>query len=517
MSEIVLTGDGPKIPQIPTVPISDQNVRTAVEGIRNIFNTRAFGKNEVDRWVTWRDLVKSNIVVYRDGDTTFTGNQGGNFFPIGEDPADFTPPPAPVNLTAVSAALTVILEWDDPQYANLAYAEIWRSTTNDLGAAVRIGTTVSFLYADAVGAGSITYYYWVRLVSKKDIVGAYNSLIGTMAATGLIGNVDLGPLIVEAANLAVDAVEEGKIKDFAVTTTKIANLAVGNAAIANGAITNAKIENLAVDSAKIADAAIVAAKIADATITTAKIGDAQITGAKIANATIGTANITDGAITNALIGDAQISTAKIQTAAITNAKILDATITGAKIASATIGTALIADAAIVSALIADAAIVEAKIASAAISSAKIQDAAITNAKIGSAAITSAKIGDLEVGTIKIAGNAVSFGGAVVGSGAAGFYTAVGGTLAVTAYAGGTSNGGNLFYIIVDGTTIDTFPAGAPVWRNSGGDAGALYIEAYGAMSGVSSIYLGPGSHSVGFYLADQAYSPARIIWNFFQR
>jgi hypothetical protein len=356
MSEI-LTGDGAKIPQIPQTSVIDPQLRPVVEGIRSIFNVRAFGKNEVDRWVTWRDLVQNNIVMYRDGDTSFTGGFGSKFFPIDQDPEDFTAPPAPVNLTAVSAALTVILEWNNPLYANLAYAEIWRSTTNVLGNAVRIGTTPSFLYADAVGAGSITYYYWVRFVSRKDVVGPYNSLVGTLAATGLVGNVDLGPLIIEADNLAANAVEEGKIKDFAVTTTKIANLAVGNAAIANGAITNAKIGDLAVDSAKIADAAIVTAKIANGTITNAKIGTAEITGAKIAGATIGTANITNGAITNALIGDAQI--------------------TGAKIANATIGTA------------------------------NIVDSNITNAKIGDGQITTAKIGDLQVDTLKIAGNAIT--------------------------------------------------------------------------------------------------------------
>lgn len=514
---VPLSNNGIKIPQLPVTNISDPQLRPVIDGIRNIFNTRAFGKQEVDKWVTWRDLVENNIVVYKEGDTIFSGNQGGNFFPVAEDPEDFTPPPQPQNFTVTPATLTVLLEWDDPQYANFSYAEIWRGTTNDLADALVIGTTNSFMYADAVGAASITYYYWVRFVSKKDVKGPYNAILGTGTSTNYVGTVDLGPLVVTAAQLAADAVEEGKIKDAAVTTTKIANLAVGNAAIANLAVTTAKIANLAIDSTKIADASIVTAKIADANITTAKIGDAQITGAKIANATIGTANITNGAIINALIGDAQISTAKIQDAAITNVKILDATITGAKIANATIGTALIANAAIVSALIADAAIVEAKIGTAAISSAKIQDAAITNAKIGNAAITNAKIGNLEVDTLKIAGNAVTFGGAIVSGGTVGFYTAVGGTLAVTAYSGGASYDWANLRVYADGGEIGSFPPGAPVIRYTSGDAGSAYTEAYAASSGVASVYLGPGSHSVGFAQDYQAYNAARIIWTFFQR
>ena len=556
MSEI-LTGDGAKIPQIPQTSVIDAQLRPVVEGIRGIFNVRAFGKNEVDRWVTWRDLVQKNIVVYQDGDTSFKGGSGSNFFPINQDPEDFAVPPVPVNLTAASAALTVILEWDDPRYANLSYAEVWRSTTSLLGDAVRIGTTPSFLYADAVGAGSITYYYWVRFVSKKDVVGPYNSLIGTMSATGLVGNVDLGPLIVEAANLAsgaveeskikdsaitttkiaagsveegkikdsaitttkiaAGAVEEGKIKDSAITATKIANLAVGNAAIANAAITNAKIGNLAVDSAKIADAAIVNAKIADAAITNAKIGTAEITGAKIAAATIGTANITNGAITNALIGDAAITNAKIGDAQITTAKIGDAQISGAKIQSAAIGTALIADAAIVSAKILDGAILNAKIGDAQITSAKIADAQITNAKIANAQITNAKIGDLEVGTVKIAGNAVSYGGAIVSGGAVGWYTPTGGTLTVVAYSGGAFNTYDQLVVVVDGGAQASFPPGAPVLVYTGGDSGGYQLEAYGPSTGVHSVYLGPGVHDVGFYQSNQAYNAARIVWNFFQR
>lgn len=365
MSDYII-GEGTKLPNIPVTQVTDPQLRPVVDAVRTIFNTRAFGKDSLDHWVTWRDLISNNIVVYKNNGQNITGFGASNFFPFGIDEPDYSPPPAPKNVTAASAALNVILEWDDPQYRNLAYAEIWRSATNNLGDATKIGSTVSFLYADNVGAASIPYYYWVRFVSKQNIVGPYNSLIGTFAATGYVGGVDLSDLAVTAAKLANDAVENGKIKDAAVTTTKIANLAVGNAAIQNAAITNVKIADLAVDSAKIANASIVTAKIADGNITTAKIADAQITGAKIAFATIGTANIMNGAITNALIGDAQITTAKIG----------DAQITGAKIASATIGAANIADGNI--------------------TNAKIQDGAITTAKIADAQITAAKIVSLSL-------------------------------------------------------------------------------------------------------------------------
>lgn len=960
-----LPDDGIKIPQLPVTTVSDPQLRPVIDGIRNIFNTRAFGKSEVDRWVTWRDLVENNIVVYKSGNTVFTGGSTGNFLPIGEDANDFSAPPQPTGFVVSGAFNNIILDWTDPNtlYSNHSFTEIWRSATSNRDDAVLLGTATGSVYTDPV-ANSSTYYYWIRFVSKKDVRGPFNTILGTEGQTALdpeyalevltgqitetqlyatlgarinlidapsttpnsvaarvqaeasiraqaildeaaarqtadgalqtqintlsaassgdfqdliaavqeeqtariagdaaeaasretlatqvrgtytgtdINLLTTGLLYSErqarstqdtaiassvtalsstvnsnyttlnsaitseattratadttlttnlnalsstvsgnystlnsaitseattrasadttltnsvnslsstvttnyntlnaaitseastrasadsslssqistvsaaatktrtylqttapttgmitgdlwfdsddnnksyrysgtawvasddlriASNVAaiqtettarttadtalasqittVQAVADAKnrvyrqastptgtlvsgdlwfdsddnnrpyryngssweltedpripsnavaiqtettarvnadnslfaqytvkidtngyvsgfglastatnaapFSDFIIradrfsvaspsgpgitpivpfvvnTTTQTVNgvsvpagVYMDAAYIKNGTITGAKIGNAAIDTAKIADAAIVSAKIADATITAAKIQDATITSAKIGLGTITAANILDAAITGAKIANATITTANIQDAAITTAKIGNAQITGAKIANATIGSALIANAAIVSGLIADAAIIEAKIADAAIGSAKIQDAAITNAKIGNAAISSAKIGDLEVGTLKIAGNAVSYGGAIVSGGTVGFYTPVGGTLAVIAYSGGALYDWVRLNIYADGGNIGDFPPGAPVIRNAGGDAGNDYVEAYGPSSGVASVYLGPGSHSVGFEQSYQAYNAARIIWIFFQR
>jgi hypothetical protein len=151
------------------------------------------------------------------------------------------------------------LSWNDPNtsgtFLNYAYTEIWRSVDNVLGNAVLQGFAPGAVYSDPVGT-SKTYYYWIRFVSQADVAGPYNSSTGTIGGTGLVGGVDLGPLIIDATKLAADAVESGKIKDAAITTTKIANLAVGNAAIANLAVNNAKIADLAVDDAKIANLSV---------------------------------------------------------------------------------------------------------------------------------------------------------------------------------------------------------------------------------------------------------------------
>lgn len=322
MSEtnFITLAEGATLPQVPQTPISDPQIRPIVDAVRTIFNTRAFGKNDLDRWVTWRELIANNIVYYVQGNNSYFGSSDV-FFPVGTDGTDFTPPPAPTGFAVTSAVLNIILTWDNPNYANLAYTEIWRSATNNIGTAVKIGTTTAYQYADSVGQTSAFYYYWIRFVSKTNVVGAYNSQTGTGTSTGLVGNVDLSDLIITSQKLASEAVingkiapaavDETKIANAAITSAKIANLAVGNAAIANLAITNGKIADLAVDSAKLADASIINAKIADASISTAKIQDAAITNAKIAVATITTANIQNGAITNAKIQDAAITNAKI--------------------------------------------------------------------------------------------------------------------------------------------------------------------------------------------------------------
>jgi hypothetical protein len=172
---------------------------------------------------------------------------------------DYTPPPTPTGFSISSGFTNILLSWNDPNtsgtFLNYAYTEIWRSVNNVLGNAVLQGFAPGAVYSDPVGT-SKTYYYWIRFVSQADVAGPYNSSTGTIGGTGLVGGVDLGPLIIDATKLAADAVESGKIKDAAITTTKIANLAVGNAAIANLAVNNAKIADLAVDDAKIANLSV---------------------------------------------------------------------------------------------------------------------------------------------------------------------------------------------------------------------------------------------------------------------
>lgn len=487
-----------KVPNLPA--ISESNLADALRSVKNLLDVRE-GRtgNPLDSNVTFRDLILSGNAIAASG-----GNSAQIIMPPwansdGYDPTqDFSAPLSPTGFILSSGMATILLKWDAATNRNHSYTEIWRSETNVIGNASLIGTSDSRFYSDAVGVTSKTYYYWIRFVSQANVSGPYNATNGTYTSTGMVGGQDLSDLIITSS----------KLVDSAVTATKIANLAVGNAAIANLAVTNAKIADLAVDNAKIST--LDAAKITTGFLSAARIQAGSID-AKIAN--LDAATITSGTISAARIGAASINTAAIANAAITTALIQDSAITNAKIANLAVGSAKIADGSITNAKIADAQITSAKIAAASIGTALIQDGAITNALIAYAAIDSAKIGDAQVGTLKIAGNSVSFGGAIVSGGSVGFYTPVGGILAVIAYSGG-SYGASLDVYSDAGS--DSFPVGPPKWI-FGESVSQNYIEAYGPCSGIALWGMGAGGHYVGFGQSGQAYNAARIIWLFFQR
>lgn len=371
--------------------------------------------NVMDQAITFRDLIELGVVVVTDNQGVAfspevnTGNVNiappvtGPTEPAGpSDPclADFTPPPAPTNVATTNGFAAVFIRWADPSevYQCFAYAEIFRSQTNNLGTAVKIGQTDFFQYTDTPGRAGV-FFYWVRFVSRAGVAGNFNAVSGTESQ---IGNdpeyvFDLLTEQLQNSGVAVPSVLQIVQNPIIINGVSVpAGVYIRDVFIANGTITSAKIGN----------AQITNAKILDATITSAKIGLAEIKTANIENAAISTAKIQDAAIVSAKILDAAITTAKIQDAAILSAKIADAQITTAKIQDAAINSAKILDAAITSAKIGVAEVKTANIENAAISSAKIQDAAITSAKILDAQITNAKIQNAAIDVLKIAGNTV---------------------------------------------------------------------------------------------------------------
>lgn len=113
----------------------------------------------------------------------------GNLTAGSAEETDRSIPPAPVNVTANGALTNIILEWDNPHYKNLSYAEIFRATKSkpedpdpSIGDAVHIGITSGCIFSDPVPQDS-SFWYWVRFWSKAGVVGPWHGTSGIHGAT----------------------------------------------------------------------------------------------------------------------------------------------------------------------------------------------------------------------------------------------------------------------------------------------------------------------------------------------
>jgi hypothetical protein len=98
---------------------------------------------------------------------------------------DSSVPPAPTGLAAQGALASINLNWDPTNNTNIGTVEIWRALTNDLAAAAPAGETAGLArtYPDVIGAGG-RFYYWIRYVSKANVLGPFNAQAGTLGTTG---------------------------------------------------------------------------------------------------------------------------------------------------------------------------------------------------------------------------------------------------------------------------------------------------------------------------------------------
>ena len=185
------------LPSIP--PPNENNLVAFARAVKEALEVRLGRRGQgLDAMVTFRDLEKVQMV---QGDgrggvvglrpPVAIGTVGGGYDPT----TDLTPPPAPQNVKASGAVRNVILEWDGPPstYRNHAYAEIWRSSTNNLNDAAQIGQSGSTMYVDNVGEGQ-TRYYWVRFVSQANVTGPWHAAgdAGAQAATAIDVGYTLG-------------------------------------------------------------------------------------------------------------------------------------------------------------------------------------------------------------------------------------------------------------------------------------------------------------------------------------
>jgi hypothetical protein len=214
--------DVKRIPKIPTVRAakSEDAVLPAVTDMKAAIDNLQGLISPLDKALTLRDLLQAGVIKIKAGNDIVGGGvitvgSGGSTVPATDffgNPVLIVPP-TPTALKASGTYKAVILTWEYIAYGNHAYTEIWRSSVDNLATATLIGTSGGKVYVDenATTLG-VLRYYWVRLVGTAPATapGAYNATAGVPGGAGLIGNLDLGPLIVEAANLAGGAVTTAK-------------------------------------------------------------------------------------------------------------------------------------------------------------------------------------------------------------------------------------------------------------------------------------------------------------------
>ncbi|HCB1190296.1 TPA: DUF1983 domain-containing protein [Klebsiella quasipneumoniae subsp. similipneumoniae] len=94
-----------------------------------------------------------------------------------------TPPGAPTSLTAVGDYRNVVLNWVNPDSVDLAKINVYASKTNKLDTATLIAQAATTTFTHAGLGDNETWYYWIRAVNKRGMVGQPNSNLGTEATT----------------------------------------------------------------------------------------------------------------------------------------------------------------------------------------------------------------------------------------------------------------------------------------------------------------------------------------------
>lgn len=202
---------------------------------------------QVRRHIT--DVLAGKVTVPTSGTG---GGSGGTVVVIGGSPGpgssyepDLTPPPAPTGVVITGGFASVIFETDPPTFTQghghqktVVYGKKYGGTgplpTFSADAKQReFGGNIDAMPSDL----GTRWHFWVTWVSKDGVESSQaGGVNGFQVTLGKIGHSDLGPLIVEADNLADGTVTAAKVAAGAVDLTKFANGIEPVTIIADGAL-----------------------------------------------------------------------------------------------------------------------------------------------------------------------------------------------------------------------------------------------------------------------------------------
>lgn len=165
-----------------------ERLTRAIEELQQFLRVRGglLPGDGMDAYISRRDLVQWGFAT-SDLDVGGTPGPGTGPIvpvPVTDNEPDYTPPPVPMGVTALGGYTSVFVKWAPVVDRRIGYFEVWRAAVDDVGQAVKIGQTTSFLYIDEVQT-SDSFFYWVRSVNAWDdsVTSAFNAVAGTAAQT----------------------------------------------------------------------------------------------------------------------------------------------------------------------------------------------------------------------------------------------------------------------------------------------------------------------------------------------
>ena len=176
---------GTKVPALKNIPAkTDPELRATLNSMKEAQEVRLGRRGDPrDRAITLRELIDSGLAIeLRNNPFDPNAGVGALDFIPNVPGGNLAVPPAPTGLEASGAFTEIIVSWNDAQYGNHAYTEVWRSRNDDIGGATLVTTTNSFIVTDVVGYNQ-EYYYWVRFVSTSNVSGPFNKTNGVKATT----------------------------------------------------------------------------------------------------------------------------------------------------------------------------------------------------------------------------------------------------------------------------------------------------------------------------------------------
>lgn len=230
-----------RLRDLPTLERDGKNIKSFADATQEAIQTfRGTRGDPLDRALTRRDLIDGTVSSGINGGAGGGGIGGpgsgtvGGPGNAGSTRPDLTPPPTPEHLVASSGFANIFVEWDAPIYTtghghkqtNIYGAKFQTGGAPTFTDAVRIGEAFDArtIYAFPSDLGT-NWAIWITFESKDGVesVTPAGGANGAQASVGKIGNVDLGPLIIEAGNLADGSITGTKLADEAIDRTKFAN------------------------------------------------------------------------------------------------------------------------------------------------------------------------------------------------------------------------------------------------------------------------------------------------------